>query len=137
MKPDDAHIPAKRFRLREVQTYEVVRDDFDNIETEAMNIGTDFAFATACIPVAITLTITLLTVPITNQGTEVTFLCLMFICYILGLRFAVSAWRHRGSLKKFMQRIRDNQEAPLGEKGAELEPSELQELPSEEAGAGK
>jgi hypothetical protein len=113
MKLDDAHIPAKRFRLREVQTYEVVRDDFDSIETEAMNIGTDFAFATACIPVAITLSITLLTVQVTNQGAKVTFLCLMFSCYIVGGRFAVNAWRHRGRLKKFMQRIRDNQEAPL------------------------
>jgi hypothetical protein len=103
MKLDDAHIPAKRFRLREVQTYEVVRDDFDNIESEAMNIGTDFAFATACIPVAITITITLLTAQVNNQGWKVTFLCLMFICYILGLRFAVNAWRQRGRLKKFTQ----------------------------------
>lgn len=137
MHPDDTRIPAKRFRLREVQTYEVVRDDFDGIETEAMNVGTDFAWATACIPVAITLTITLLTVPVTNQGVKETFLCLMFVCYILGLYFAVNAWRQRGRLKKFMQRIRENQEAPLGEKGEELEPSELQKLPSEEAGAEK
>jgi hypothetical protein len=68
MSPDDAHIPAKRYRLREVQTYEVVRDDFDRIETEAMNIGTDFAFATACIPVAITLTVTLYAATITDRG---------------------------------------------------------------------
>ena len=136
-KPDDAHIPAKRYRLREVQTYEVVLDDFDRIETEATNIGTDFAFATACIPVAITLTVTLLTVTITQKSVRDAFLFLMFSCYILGLRYAVGAWRSRGRLKKFMQGIRDNQVAPLGEKDGELEPSELQNLPSEEAGAGK
>ncbi len=137
MKPDDAHIPAKRYRLREVQTYEVVRDDFDGIETEAMNIGTDFAFATACIPVAITLTVTLKTVTITDQTLKDAFLLLAFTCYILGSYFAVRAWRHRGHLKSFMQKIRDNQVAPLGEKDGELESSELQKLPSEEAGGGK
>lgn len=137
MNSDDAHIPAKRFRLREVQTYEVVRDDFDSIEAEAMNIGTDFAFATACIPIAITLTITLFTVSITDRALRDTFLVLMFTCYILGSRFAVNAWRHRGHLKKFMQRIRDNQVAPFGEKDEELEPSDLLALPSEEAGAEK
>lgn len=137
MQPDDAHIPAKRYRLRELQTYEVVRDDFDAIETEAMNIGTDFAFATACIPVAITLTVTLSTVAVANQFLKMTFLSLMFVCYILGSYFAVRAYRDRGHLKKFMQRIRDNQVAPLGEKDEELEPSELEELPSEEAGDGK
>jgi hypothetical protein len=135
MNPDDAHIPAKRYRLREVETYEVVRDDFNRIETEAMNIGTDFAFATACLPVAITLTITLYTVTIADRTVKDAFMLLTFTCYILGLYFAVRAWRHRGHLKNFMQRIRDNQVAPFGEKGEELEPSELQKLPSVEAGA--
>lgn len=137
MNPDDAHIPAKRYRLREVETYEVVRDEFNRIETEAMNIGTDFAFATACIPVAITLTITLYTVTIADRMVKDAFMLLTFTCYILGSYFAVRAWRQRGHLKNFMQRIRDNQVAPFGEKDGELEPSELQKLPSVEAGAEK
>jgi hypothetical protein len=137
MRPDDAHIRAKRFRLREVHTYEVVRDDFDHIEAEAMSVGTDFAFATACIPVGITLSITLLTVKIENLSVKLIFLSLMFCCYILGAYFGVEAWRDRGHLKKFMQRIRENQEAPLGEKDGELGPSELEQLPSEQAGGEK
>jgi hypothetical protein len=137
MNPDDAHIPAKRFRLRAVHTYEVVRDDFDQIETEAMSVGTDFAFAMACIPVAITLTVTLLTVSVANSTVKLAFFCLMFSCYILGAYFGVAAWRDRAHLNRFMQRIRDNQEAPLGEKDEELRPSELEQLPSEEEGGEK
>ncbi len=129
---NDDQIPIERFRLGKLRSYEVLINDFDRIESVAMTIGTDFAFATACLPVALMLTVTLVTVPIQAWNVKGPFFLLMYTCYILGLFFSVRAYRQRGSLKKFMQDIRDNQVAPLGEKGNELGPDELLDLPSEE-----
>jgi hypothetical protein len=129
--PDD-QIPIKCYRLGKMQSYEVLVSDFDRIESEATSIGTDLAFATACIPVGITINITLKTVSIADPLVKDPFLIRMFTCYILGAYFGVRAYRQRGRLKVFMQAIRDVQVAPLGEKGSEIGPSELAALPSEE-----
>jgi hypothetical protein len=124
------HIPIKRFRLGEMQSYEVLVNDFNRIEDEAMTIGSYFAFAVACIPTAITLNVTLATVKIDDLNVKAPIMCLMFVCYILGAFFARGAYQQRGRLKKFMQTIRDAQTPPLGEKGSELGPSEVNLLPS-------
>jgi hypothetical protein len=129
---DDDQIPIERYRLGKLRSYEVLINDFTRIQDVATTIGTDLAFAFAFIPLAIALTITLKTVSIPDSNVKTPFLCLMFISYIAGAYFAVRAYRQRGHLKKFMQAIRDTQVAPLGEKGSELGPSELQTLPSEE-----
>lgn len=128
--PDD-RIPIERFRLGKMQSYEVLVSDFNRIESEAKSIGTDIAFATACIPVAITLHITLKMVAIPDPSVKYPFLLLMYACYILGAYFGVRAYRQRGRLKAFMQTIRDAQVAPLGEKGSEIGPDELEALPAE------
>jgi hypothetical protein len=130
LRPDD-QLPIKRYRLGKMETYEVLVSSFNRIESEAMSIGTDFAFATACLPVAVTLNITLKTIPIADPLIKDPFLFLMYACYILGAYFGVRAFRQRGRLKGFMQEIRDAQVAPLGEKDNELGPSELEALPSE------
>jgi hypothetical protein len=134
---NDDQIPIERFRLGKLRSYEVLVDKFDQIEVVAMTIGTDLAFAMACLPVALALTVTLATVPIQAWNIKGSFLSLTYVCYLAGLYFSVRAFRSRGSLKKFMQAIRDAQEAPLGEKGSEIGPTELQGLPSEEeSGSG-
>jgi hypothetical protein len=125
-------IPIKRYRLGKMQSYEILVGDFDRIENEALGIGTDLAFATACIPVGVTLSVTLFTVTIANPLVKDPFLVLMFTCYILGAYFGLRAYRQRGRLRSFMQAIRDGQVAPLGEKGSEISRSELETLPSEE-----
>jgi hypothetical protein len=125
-------IPIKRFRLGEMQSYEVLVSDFNRIQSEAMSIGTDFAFAVALIPVAVTFTTTLAVATISLAWVRESFTLLMYVCYILGLYFAVRAFRQRGRLKTFMQTIRDAQVPPLGEKGGEIGPSELESLPSGE-----
>jgi hypothetical protein len=115
MRGDD-QLPARRNSLRQVETYEVVRGDFDNIEKEATGIGTSAAWAFAALPVAVTLNVTLKTVTIADPNTAIPIWALMWSCYILGLFFAVSAYRQRGRLKRFMQDIRDRQVAPVAAK---------------------
>lgn len=112
----DDQLPAKRHSLRQVETYEIERRHFDSIEREATGIGTAFACAAACIPVAVTITVTLRTVPVANPNAAMPVWGLMWACYILGLFFAFSAWRKRGTLKRFMQDIRDSQVAPVAAK---------------------
>jgi hypothetical protein len=96
-----------------------------------LSIGTDFAFSVALLPLAISFTLTLAVSTISINWIRDSFLFFMFVCYILGLYFATRAYRQRGKLKKFMQAVRDAQVAPLGEKGSEIRPSELEALPAE------
>jgi hypothetical protein len=125
-------IPIKRFRLGPMESYEVLVNDFDRIETEAMGIGTDIAFFTACLPVAITLHITLRTVTPVDLYVRESFTLLMWVCYLGAIYFGVRAYRQRGRLKMFMQRIRNTQVPPLGEKGSEISPSEMEQMASGE-----
>jgi fructose-specific phosphotransferase system IIC component len=127
----DDYLRVKRFRLGEIPSYEVLVDDFDRIEDEAQDVGLAFHFAVFCLSGAFTLSITLATVPIASWHVKATFLLAMCGGYVVGSFFLVLALRQRDRLKKMMQKIRDRQIAPLGEKDSELGPSELQQLPSE------
>ena len=117
----DDQLPAKRHSLRQVETYEVECRDFNSIGREASGIGTSFAFAMACLPLAIALNVTLLTVQI-SLNTAFPIWTLMWACYIGGAFFSISAWRKRGELKRFMQEIRDNQVAAVAAKVLPLAP---------------
>lgn len=128
----DDYPRLKRFRLGEIPSYEVLVDDFDRIEDEAQDVGLAFHFAIFCLSGAFTLSVTLATVPIANWHVKATFLLAMCGGYIMGSFFLVLALRQRDRLKKMMQKIRDRQIAPLGEKDGELGPSEAENLPSGE-----
>jgi len=120
----------KRFSLGEIPSYEVLADDFDRIEDEAQDVGLAFHFAIFCLSVAITLCITLATVPVENWIVKSIFICVILGGFVLGLFFLILALRQRDRLKKMMQKIRDRQIPPeLGQKGD----AESQELPSESA----
>ena len=89
-------ISIKRFRLGEMQSYEVLVSDFNRIESEAKSIGTDLAFFTACLPVAITLHITLRTVTPADQYVRESFTILMWVCYLASTECpSPAAWRKR------------------------------------------
>lgn len=118
----DDQLPARRNTLRQVETYEVERQQFDSIEGEATVIGTAFSLACACLPVAVTLNVTLVTVPIKGEYTAVGIWGLAWACYILGACFAIVAFRQRGKLKGFMQQIREAQVAPVAAKTQQVEP---------------
>lgn len=133
MVPDsNDHIPAKRHRHRAVDTYEVFSDDFERIEEEGSRVGTDLQFATAWLPVAITLTVTLCTATIQNKHIFTAFYVLMWVSYGFGIFHGFNAWKQRGRFKRLLETIKKNQIAPLGEKGNELRPSQLEDLPSQE-----
>jgi len=132
---EDDYTRIKRFRLGEVPSYEVLADDFDRIEDEALDVGLHFHFAILCLSVAITIAITLATVPIASVLVKLIFINVMAVGLVLGAFLLILAIRQRGRLHKMMQRIRDRQVAPLGEKGKEIGPAESQELPSEAADA--
>lgn len=129
-------IPIKRFRLGQMQSYEVLISDFEKIADEATSIGTDLAFAFACLPVAITIQLTLKFVPASDPSAKYPFTLLMYTCYILGAYFGVRAYRQRGRLRKFMEGIKNAQVPPLGEKGSELGPGEAEGIASVEQTAG-
>ena len=95
----DDQLPAKRHSLRQVETYEVERGQFDRIESEAAGIGTFAAFAFACVPTAVSLNVTLNTLTITDRSVLIPYWSLMWVCYILGAAFAVTAFLKRGQLK--------------------------------------
>jgi hypothetical protein len=109
-----------------------MRDEFDNIENEAANLGTDVQAATFCLPIAVTITVTLLTVPIANRFTKDAFFLVMTCAYGFGLLSAYRARQQRGRFRKFMENIRASQVESLGEKGQEVGPAELQQQESGE-----
>lgn len=130
---DNEHIPAKRHRHGPVATYEVFADDFDRIEDEATNVGTDLQFGIFWLSEAITSSFALPNVPRASWNVHTAFLVAMFVGYGFGLYFLVRWRKHANSLKRLMNRIRSCQVGPMGESGRELKPSELETLTNEQA----
>jgi hypothetical protein len=132
MPPPADHTSIKRFRRGGLASYEVMRDEFESIESEAANLGSYLQAAIFCFPIAITITITLLTVPLADGFKKDAFFLTMLSAYVFGCFFAYGAWRQRGRFRRFMQKISANQVEPLGEKGQEVGPAELQNQESGE-----
>jgi hypothetical protein len=129
---NEEHILVKRHRIEHAEIYELTSDDLRRIEDEGSRVGTHFQFATAWLPVAIALTVTLSTVSIPQDRTYYSLLMFTVISYGFGLFHGICAWQQRGRFKTVLNEIRERQVGPVGEKGQELRPSELQELPSSE-----
>ena len=130
---DDGHIPATRYRIKNVDTYEIPVSDFNRIKAEGSSVGTHLQFATAWLPVALTLSLTLATVPIQSIRTYVTVLVVMMVSWSMGIFHGVCAYQQRGRFEKLMEGLRQLQVGPLGEEGKELQPSELASLPGQAA----
>ena len=133
---NEDHIPAIRYRLKNVSTYEIPVTDFNRIEEEGSAVGTHLQFATAWIPVAITLSLTLATVPIPSEKDRVyyTVLTVMLLSWALGTFHGVCAFRQRGRFKRLMDGLRELQVGPMGQEGEELKPTDLANLPRGPAG---
>ncbi|MGB9236510.1 MAG: hypothetical protein WCC04_19045 [Terriglobales bacterium] len=129
----DDYISAKRYRLKDVKTYEVFVSDFNRIETEASATGTHLQFATFWLAIGIGSALTVIALPAIGLKAYLTYLVFAAVGLSLGI-FHCLRWQKQGdSLKKLMDGIRESQGMSLGEKGDELKPSELENLPSEEA----
>ena len=133
---DEEHIPATRHRLKRVDTYEITVGDFNRIKSEAGNVGTHLQFCIALIPLAISLWLTLATVPIPPDHTKTyyTILSLSVVFGSLGLFHGVCAFRQRGNFNRMMEDLRSLQTAPFGSEGNELKPADLAILPAQQAG---
>ena len=133
----DEHIIVKRHRVEHAEIYELFGDDLRRIEDEGSRVGSHLQFATAWLPVAISVTITLVTVAIPNDRVFYSLMIFAFVGYGFGIFHSVNAWQQRGSFKAVIREIRERKVGPLGESGEELKASQLEELPSEKGDGGK
>src|SRR5439155_6527816 len=83
------HINVKRHRLEHVDVYEVFGDELDRIEQEAATIGTDLQFALFWLPIAVTLTATLILTNIPNERVHTGFLIFTIMSYGFGVYFVI------------------------------------------------
>lgn len=134
---DNEHIPAKRHRLRGIVTYEVPATEFDRIEEKATSIGTDLQFATFWWPVGIAFTITITTTKIENPWLFAGYVAVTVVAYAQAVLFTIRWRQNRSGLHALMERLRSDQVGPVGEKGSEMQPSELQNLPAEKGGTSE
>jgi hypothetical protein len=126
----DDQVPVKRHRISRFATYEIQVSDFDRIESVAGSVGPDLTFATVGLSAFLTLAITLLTVPITNERLHNEFF--IVACISLGVTLICGArwWRQRGELSKLMGRIRqDLGVGPLGDSDNPIGQAALDTLP--------
>lgn len=63
------------------------------------------------------------------------FAMIVVVGFFGAITFGVKWFKSRGSFANLLQRIRERQVGPVGEKGNEIRPSEAGQLPSEEPGA--
>jgi hypothetical protein len=133
MAPDENFISATRYRLKGVKTYEVFVADFNRIEQEARATGSHLQFATFWLAIGIGAALTVVGLPALSLKAYLTYLVFAITGLSLGV-FHCIRWNKQGdALKRLMNSIRESQSMSLGEKGDELRPSELEQLPSEEA----
>jgi hypothetical protein len=128
---DTERIPVRRHRLRAVHSYDVTGDELDQIEADTTEVGLDFSVATNALTVAISFAVVLMTVQIHNDRVWTAFLVLAIVGTVIagycGTRWAIS--RTKGL--SIIDRIRQRQEAPLGNNDQELAPGDVDKLPTE------
>ena len=130
MPLSEEQIPAKRHRLRHVDLYDVSGDELDNLEQIGASVGTDLQFCTFWLPIGISATLTILSVPINNPHVYTAYVVAAFVGFGFGAYFGIRWWITRGQFRRCISKIRERQVGPVGEEGKELKPSELETLPS-------
>ena len=137
---DSGHIPIRRHGLSHVENYDVTSDEIDRIEAEGADVGFNFHIGLFCVTMAasILLGLVLSPPPDDKPKTFLVLIVLVVVGFLVGGIFGLKWYIDRDSFSATIRRIRERQVGPLGEKGGELGPSELQALPSEEEpGAGE
>lgn len=128
MPIDDTYIQTRRHRHSPVSTYEVFVDEFDRIEIEAENIGSDLTFATFWISEAITSTLALPAIPPSWIHIFSAFLMAMLAGYGFGAYFLWRWSKQKNALKRLMKKIRDSQIPEWGEEGKELRYADIESM---------
>ena len=127
---DHEHIPVHRHVVKHVETYDVMEDELARLESEAADVGTDFQIAQFGVTVALAFLAGLLITEIQSDRIYYTYVIIIVLGFFFGIIHGIKWYRHRGSFASTMATIREREIAPMGQKGEELRPSELQVLPS-------
>jgi hypothetical protein len=132
-----AQIPVMRHGLSHVETYDVTSDELERIESEGADVGFDFHIGLFCLTMATSFLIGLILSPPPPEKlkTFVVFVVIVVVGFLAGGIFAVKWFRSRRAFSETIRRIRERVVGPLGEKGNEVRPAELEQLPSEESGS--
>lgn len=135
LRMSNGHIPVRRHGIAHVEMYDVTADELDRIERESSDVGLDFQISLFCLTLGCSFLIALIfSPPPTNAiKTFIVFVILTSIGFLMGFIFFIKWFRGRRTFSSTLQKIRERQIGPVGEKGRELQPSELQALPSEES----
>ena len=120
------HIVVERHTYAELILFEVTDDELEQLKKEALTVGEDFSFFLVGISVAITVTVTLLSVQIESNRVFEFFVIVAIIGFLMTAYFGIRWYRKRNEFKEVIERIR-SRVAPLGEEGEEIDPSD--ELP--------
>jgi hypothetical protein len=129
----DSKIDLRRHSIAQLDTYDVTADELDRIQTECMDVGQDFQFASISGTVGISFLIALVLTKIESNRIFNAFFTVMLFglvgCFYFGVRYV----RKRRAFVPIIQRIKDRQVGPVGEAGSELSPSALASLPVTQA----
>lgn len=130
---NDGRIPIRRHGIGHVEAYDVTVEELERLEKEGSDVGFDFQISLFCITMATSFLIALILSPPTGKTFDV-FVLLVIVGLLVGLIFGIKWFRGRGARSLTIKKIKERQIIPFGEEGEELKPSQLEDLPSEEAG---
>lgn len=95
-----------RHRINEITIFEITESDLDKLE-KGSTTDLFLQFSIALLTLAISTTLTILTVKFNNQHIEIFFICLCIISYIAGL-ILFFLWRKtHQSIKHLIKEIRE------------------------------
>jgi len=111
--------------VSDLDMYAVTGDELDHIESEALEVGQDFQFASVWLTIAIAFLIALLSTTIDSLSVF-TFFLLMVICGVTFTLYFGWCWlRKRGKVKTSINKIRARQVGTAGDEANPLPPENL------------
>jgi hypothetical protein len=131
--PKKEQIVVERHAFDALVIFEVTGQELDQMERETLSVSEDFSFAITGLSIAITLASVLFTVEIESQRVYVTFLTIMILGFLVAVYCGTKWFRGRTTFKAVVQKIKERV-GPLGEEGKEIDPQQLESLPSSDTG---
>ena len=131
------HIPLRRHSINLLDTFEVSADELDRIESECMDVGQDFQFASVTASVGISFLIALVLTRIDSRQVFDIFVLVTLLGFGGAFYFGLRYRRKKQLYTPIIQRIRQRQVGPVGESGHELRPAELANMTPTQAPVAK
>jgi hypothetical protein len=117
------HIVIERHQYAELILFEVTDDELEQLKKEVFTVGEDFSFFLVGLSVAITIIVTLLSVPIESNRVFELFVIVAIAGCVMTAYFGIKWYRGRNEFKRIIERIQ-SRVAPLGEEGDEIDPGD-------------